>query len=207
MDQSEEFNTNQLIIITNRLKAGDDTAYDQLVKQVEVRLQFLTRKMLRRFPSVRQMEETGDVMNMMHQRLWRRLKSKDIQSTKEFFHLASWELANELKSLARKYLGANGWYQNIREIDPEVAKNIPENLASAENSDLDHWFSFHETVLKLPELERDIFCLVFYHGIDKEAIAEMYGKDSRTIRRWYCNAITQLQEKLQDKLPELDCLD
>ena len=55
----------------DRLRAGDPAARNELIRHSRDRLRLLTRQMLRRFPGVRQWEETSDVLQNVLVRLLR----------------------------------------------------------------------------------------------------------------------------------------
>src|SRR5262249_8169699 len=60
---SAELNTTELRALLDRSQAGDRSAREALSQSVYRRLEQLARQMLRRFPTVRFHEETGDVLN------------------------------------------------------------------------------------------------------------------------------------------------
>jgi RNA polymerase sigma-70 factor (ECF subfamily) len=68
---------------------------------------------------------------------------------------------------------------------------------------LERWTAFHEAVERLPAEEREVVGLVFYHGWAKVQIAELFGVDERTVRRWWRSACVRLNEALGGELPEV----
>jgi RNA polymerase sigma factor (sigma-70 family) len=43
--------------------------------------------------------------------------------------------------------------------------------------------AFHAAVEQLPDAEREVVELTFYHGLTQPEIAELLGVDERTVRR------------------------
>ncbi len=86
-----EFRTTLLHRCLDRLRAGDDAAYDELIRHAGERLNVLASRMLRHFPVVRRREDTPDVLQSAHVRLLRDLrdKAKRPASVRDFFNLAA----------------------------------------------------------------------------------------------------------------------
>src|SRR5438034_560206 len=86
-----------------RWQAGDAAAADELVRAVAQRLEHVTRKMLRGFPTVRGWAETGNVLQGSLLRLLHTLRHLQPESTRHFFNLAAVHIRRELLDLARRY--------------------------------------------------------------------------------------------------------
>ena len=54
----------QFSLLVGRLRAGDAAAREELIRTSLGRLERLARKMLRRFPTVKRWEDTGDVLQL-----------------------------------------------------------------------------------------------------------------------------------------------
>src|SRR5262245_66628998 len=92
----------------DRLRAGDETARDQLINCCCDRLRLLTRKMLRRYPRVKRWEETDDVLQNVLLRLRRTLSQVKPVSVADFLRLASVNIRRELLDLVKRSCGPPG---------------------------------------------------------------------------------------------------
>jgi RNA polymerase sigma factor (sigma-70 family) len=55
----------------------------------------------------------------------------------------------------------------------------------------------------LPEDEREVVGLIFYHGWTQAEAAELLGVDARTVRRRWRSACLRLSEELGGHLPDV----
>ena len=76
--------TTSLLEMLTRYRDGDTAALDELLRRLGERLGRLARHMLRRFPVVRQREQTDDVLNSALLRLTRALRAVRPSSTADF---------------------------------------------------------------------------------------------------------------------------
>src|SRR4051794_1423342 len=88
-----------------RLRAGDPSALDELLRHVSGRLQRLTRQMLKSHPAVKRWAETDDVLQGALMRLVRAVQNVHPDTMREFFALATQQIRWELIDLARHYYG------------------------------------------------------------------------------------------------------
>jgi RNA polymerase sigma factor (sigma-70 family) len=198
----DPFNTTVLHDLLARARTGDELARNELIRRCSNRLELLTRKMLRSYPSVRRWEETGDVFQNAAVRLVRALNAVTPTNTREFFGLAAEQIRRELIDLARHYRGPMGHGRNVVDsptpnLSGQAAYDPPAPVAE----DLDRWTAFHEAVHNLPPEEREVFMLTFYHGWTQPEIATLFQVDERTIRRRWQAASVRLGEVLGGKLP------
>src|SRR5262245_54659707 len=103
------FHTAQLQNCLERLRAGDASARDELVRAAHSRLEHLARRMLRKFANVRRWADTGDVFQGAVLRLLRSLEAVPVADTREFLNLAAAHVRRELLDLARHFGGPHGW--------------------------------------------------------------------------------------------------
>ncbi len=194
-----ETDTGQLSGLVDRLRAGDATARDELLRSAMGRLELLTRKMLRGYPGVRRWEDTADVLQNSLVRLVRSLADVKPGSSREFFGLAAAQIRRELLDLARHYQGPHGTGKNhqsgVRPGEAGAAGIDPVD-AGPQPGELDRWTALHTAVEVLPVEEREVFMLAFYHGWTQIQIAELFGLDERTIRRRWQKAAVLLQEAI-----------
>jgi RNA polymerase sigma-70 factor (ECF subfamily) len=193
--------TTQLRRWVERIRAGDRSARDEMLRAAHARLERLARKMLRRFPAVSRWEESGDLLQNAVLRLLRALEDVEPTSVRGFFGLAAEQMRRELLDLARRYrtrpvcgpshaAGPDG-------SDSGVA--APEPSAPAEDPyDLDKWCAFHEAVERLPVEQREVMGLIFYHGWTQAEVAEHLGLSKRTVQRHWAAAMLKLHALLKD---------
>jgi RNA polymerase sigma-70 factor (ECF subfamily) len=182
------------------MRAGDQTAQDDLIKGVCAQLELLASKMVRRFPNVHRWAETGDILQSSLLRLLRSLKKLDAPaSMPQFFALAAQQMRRELLDLARRHCGPNR---------PSLhhASQVPGHAGSAtepadtdqEPADLEKWCQFHQEVEKLPAEEREVVGLIYYHGWQQAEVAQLLQINERTVRRRWASAMVKLHELLTD---------
>jgi RNA polymerase sigma-70 factor (ECF subfamily) len=184
----------------DRVEAGDVQAREELLRSVGDRLERLARKMLRGFPSVQRWADTGDVLQASLLRLLRALREVRPNSMREFFGLAAEQMRRELLDLAR-------YFERAGAALAEQAATPPEQLelpAPQEDAgELELWACFHEAVQRLPDQEREVLSLLFYHGWSQPQVAQLFGLDERTIRRRWRAACLHLQQMLDGRFPSL----
>jgi RNA polymerase sigma-70 factor (ECF subfamily) len=201
MPADESLNTVYLNERMDRIRAGDAAARNELIRMAQRRLEKIASRMLKNYPGVGRWEQTQDVLQNALVRLLRALEAVRPENTRQFYGLAAEQIRRELIDLARHYSGAQGLGANIasaalvpRGDDP------PSSVEPADHQtgdDLDRWRAFHEAVETLPIEQREVFGLHYYHGWAQAAIAELFGKDERTIRRYWKAACAELKTRLQ----------
>ncbi len=180
-----------------RLHAGDASAAEELLRAAAERLERLAHRMLRGFPNVRRLADTGDVYQQSILRLLRSLEQLDTApaSVRDFLGLAATHIRRELLDLARRC----GAAKRRAEV-PLPAGDTSQRLdppAAEENADeLERWQRFHEEVEKLPAEEREVVGLRFYHGWGEAQIAELFGVTERTVRRRWAAGCGRLADAL-----------
>jgi hypothetical protein len=96
----EEENTS--IFVKCLLVAGDD-ARNKLISHTNARLQRLAQKMLKKYPRVWHLEQTGDVHNSSVLRLKRALSKVRVMSSSHFWNLAALQIHRVLIDMARRH--------------------------------------------------------------------------------------------------------
>jgi RNA polymerase sigma-70 factor (ECF subfamily) len=194
----------------DRMRDGDDTAAEQLLRHAAGQLERMARKMLRRFPGVGRWEQTDDLMQNAVVRLLRALKEVRPNSVRAFFGLAAALMRRELIDLARHYQGPQGHGANHASVfaDPAMLANPGAVLDPADQggdgNEVELWAAFHAAVESLPPEEREVVGLTFYHGWTQVEIATLFQVDERTVRRRWRSACQRLSERLHGRLPALD---
>jgi RNA polymerase sigma-70 factor (ECF subfamily) len=191
--------TTVLVQLVERMQAGDRGACEALVRAFQSRLEHLARKMLQRYPSVGRWVEVEDVLQASLLRLLRALESVHPNSTRAFFGLAAEQMRRELLDLSRHFYGPQGEGANLASVENDPGKSRPgfEPMDGDDDSDLDQWCEFHQEVARLPEREREVVGLIYYHGWTQAQVAELFQVNVRTVRRWWESALVRLHRVLK----------
>lgn len=192
--KDSQHGTTHLSDLLERSRAGDGAARDQLARSVYQRLEQLTRQMLRRYPKVRQTQETGDILNNAWIRFLKALDELPVRDSQHFYSLAATHIRRELIDVARRCKTKTGV--------PSTEMNLAEAPADLPTQDdLERWCAFHEAVAELPEDERAVFEPVFYHDLSQREVAQQLDVHAKTVQRRYRAACIRLYERLGGKLP------
>jgi RNA polymerase sigma factor (sigma-70 family) len=185
----------------NRLRAGDLTARNDLVRYSQERLRILTKRALARYPRVRRVEETDDVLQNVLLRMNNMLDHVEVIDVLHYLRLASNHIRFELLDLLDKYikhdaLGTNQVLAAPGELgrSDAGAANDPAAETSGNNLSLDDWTAFHQAVAKLPEDEREVFDLLWYQELPQSEAAEVLGVSLATVKRRWQAARLKLME-------------
>ena len=187
------------------MRSGDQTARLRLIEHSCERLRGLTRKMLGRYPRVHRWEETDDVFVEAVTRLHHALETVEPESPRHFYNLAATQIRRVLVDLARRYYGPEGLgsRHDTAGVDTAGAAKCEPADASGEPSNLAQWTEFHEQVEALPEEQREVFNLMWYEQLNQDAIAELLGVTTRTVRRRWQDARYRLcKARMGEPLPE-----
>ncbi len=186
----------------HRLKVGDSSAMDELMRHFEERLIRLAHRMLGGFPTVRSVEQTDDVLQATSIRLVQAVKAVSPEKTDHLFRLAAMLIRQELIRLAQYHrrqkilISANGSGSD----DSHFGYNTRSDQTD-DPSQLAEWTEFHEKVAALPEEEREVFELIWYGGLSHEEAAENLDVCVRTIGRRWRSAQIKLHDALGGHLP------
>lgn len=181
-----------------RLRAGDCAARDELIARAYDRLRRLTARMLQAYPAVQGQESTGDVLHEVFPRLRRALDAVPPSSVADFFRLAALQVRRELTDLARSYRRhpVGRPLPGGASTDTPAAQPPPES--TYDPVALERWREFHEHVERLPEDERTVFDLLYYHEVTQDEAALALGVSLATIKRRWTAARLRLGARLSD---------
>jgi RNA polymerase sigma-70 factor (ECF subfamily) len=190
----------------DRLRAGDETARNELLTVACSRLSQLTRVMLKDYQRLKRWEETGDVLQNAMIRLYRALETVSPASLRDFYRLATLQIRRELIDLIRHYYGPAGHARNQATNAAEASSSSQPPLyeqanVTYESSRLAAWGEFHQQVQALPEEEREVFDLIYYQGMTHVEAAALLDVSARTVRRRWQAACFTLHEALGGELP------
>jgi len=194
-------------LLVERLKEGDDSARTELIDCACDRLMNLTRKIKRGFVQVQRWEQTEDVFQRATMRLFRSLEKIQPNDARHFFRLAALQVRRELIDLTRHYGGPQGIGGNhatqmaspSSEAVPHAAYDAVEK--ASDPGDLKEWSEFHIQIEKLPDEQREVVELLFYHGLDQEEAANVMGVSVRTVKRYWRSAKLTLHGLFDGQLP------
>ncbi|QDV65378.1 RNA polymerase sigma factor [Crateriforma conspicua] len=186
------------------LRDGDTAVRGELLNLTQERLMRLTTKMKRDFRGVGRWEQTEDVFQNASMRLYQAMSSTKIEDARHFFRLAALQIRRELIDLCRHYRGPQG--QGAHHVTQAGNQDDGDGRAmafdpgdaAANPAELQAWSDFHECVDRLPDKEREVFELLWYHELKQDEAAELLGTSTRTIKRLWRSARLMLHEKLSD---------
>lgn len=198
VNEGQTAHLNDLVV---RLHAGDASARDELVNAACDRLLRLTRKMLKSFPRVARWEQTDDVFQNAVIRLCKALQEVRPQSLQHFLHLAALHIRRELIDLARHHFGPQGPGAHH-----DTGHSENPILAAAQTTQdpgtLVQWSEFHEQVEVLPAEEREVFNLLWYHGVAQQEAATLLNISERSLQRRWQSARLKIFQAMKGTLPE-----
>jgi RNA polymerase sigma-70 factor (ECF subfamily) len=191
----------------DRLRAGDESARAALLDCAADRLARLARKMLKGYPGVARWEQGDDVAQNAMIRLDRALRAIAPPTARDFFRLAAAQVRRELIDLARHYqgphgLGAHHATQADRGDSADGAAMAAESPDTTyDPSRLADWAEFHGAVATLGEADRELFDLLWYHGLTQAEAAAILGVTERTVNSRWLAARVRLGDSLGGQLP------
>jgi len=182
----------------NRIRTGDRSARDELIRTASDRLLLHTRQMLKRYRGVKRWEQTDDVCQNAMIRLCRALEAVVPATPLDFFKLASVQIRRELVDLARHHYGPLGGGANHASAGADAAPTPRDD----DPARIAQWTEFHTQAGALPDDERDVFDLVWYQQLKQDEVAEVLGVSTRTVKSRWRSARLLLVEKLGSLPPE-----
>ncbi len=210
MDTESGGKTQQVENWIEQLQAGDDSARARLIDGVCDRLMTLTRSIKRGFERVNRWEQTEDVFQRATMRLYQSLADVQLNDARHFFRLAALQIRRELMDLARHYSGPEGMGANhaTQMVQPDAGRlnhaayDAADHTGNPENAI--EWGEFHSTIEALPDEQREVVELLFYHGLSQEEAAKLMDVSVRTVKRYWRAARMTLHEKMQGDFPHLE---
>lgn len=177
-----------------RLQNGDMTALDDLTARTYERVRLIAHRQLRRYPGLVRFVETQDVLHDVLTRLNEKLATKQPENAREYFRWTSKQIRDHLVDLLRHFYGrqssdSDGKHRGrAGQVSSLEASQEAGHHASSDTYDaakIQVMAEFHDAVSKLPDETREVFDLLFYHGLTQEQAANIMGITDRTIRtRW-----------------------
>ncbi len=184
----------------DRIRGGEPGARDELLAITRARLLAMIRGLIARFPGLRRWEQSDDVLHNVQVRLLRLLAQAPVATALDYFCLAAKNMRWELTDLHRRHYG--------RQQDGAVYVTPPTHsadrgagLAAAPDGGDDptvlaELAELHDLVAALPEDERQVVDLHWYHGLTHLEAAALLGVCERTVKRRWLAARARLATRL-----------
>ena len=191
-----------------RLNAGEQQVRGELIEIAFERLQRMARKMKHDFDRLGRWEQTDDIVQNASLRLFEALKDVQISDVRHFYRLAALQIRRELIDLCRHYhgplgLGANHHTQKPAAAGEASSPPIVYDRAevSADPRHMQEWGEFHQSVGDLPDKEREVFELLWYHELTQDEAADLLGISTRQVKRIWRSAKLFLHDRLKGESP------
>ena len=193
--------TTQVQSCVDRLRQGDESARAELIEAACARLRALAHKLLHN-NRLRRWEETDDVMQQSLVRLHVALSAVQPESARHFLHLAACQMRRVLIDLGRHYFrdwGPAANHESQLSGVTHVTSGDPTPSQIVEEAE--RYERLHAEVEALPEDERDVVELRWFHGLTESEVAEIVGASTRAVQRRWVRARLKLAQKLDEALP------
>jgi RNA polymerase sigma factor (sigma-70 family) len=186
----------------DRLQQGDPRATNELIEFAYDRLMMVTRKLLGSFGGgVGVEEETAGVVNEAYNRLRSAIESVRPTTVKLFMGLAAKKIRETLLDKVRQI---NGRGQDPRPgTQPIGNPGSTTSPGGVQIADTDASGSRNQTALDLleaietlPDEEREVVELIFFHGYTQPEVGELIGVHEDTIKRRWARARVKLADRL-----------
>lgn len=194
-------NTDELPNLFSRIAMGDEAARQELICRVYERLRRLARVILNEdFPRLKAspaLLQTTDVAHEVVLGMYQALSEIPLATPRDFFRVAAqrirWLLLNRAKQndrLGRELLENH--------TPSEMIDEAPEHESSAVLQAL------YRQVDALPENEREVVDLLYFHGLSQREASLLLGVAERTIRRYWAGARLKLMQGLEGHIVIVD---
>lgn len=160
-----------------KLNAGDPAVRGELLNIACGQLMRLTSQLREEFSRSGHGElpqmSLEDLFAGVSTRLYESLVRVPIKDTRHFYQIASIEIRRELIDLCRRG-------------------------KTSGNRELQQLAAFYDCVDSLPERQREVFELIWYHEIPRGDVAELLGAEVAEIKRLWRSARLTLHDRLED---------
>ena len=180
-----------------RLAAGDQAARQELIGCAYRRLRCLARVILNEdFPRLKGAPaalETTDVADEAALGMYQVLAEIQPATPRDFFRLAAqrirWLLLDRAKQVARArrdFLDSSA----LRAADRPLEDDAPGAFEA-----------LYQQIEALPDKEREVVDLLYFHGLDQSEAAAILGVTERSVRRYWTAARLKLLQALPKAMP------
>lgn len=188
--------------LIRRLQAGEAAARDELISRSYQRLRRLAARILRDFPIVQNRATVSDVLHETFFRLRRALEVVPLTTAVEFYRLAALHMRRQLLDMARSFRRHPESFSLLSGTDSQQANGpayLEPGLSTLDPATLQRWQEVHEQIETLPEEERIVFDLLYYHELTQAEAAEILNVSIPTIKRRWTAARLRLAAYLGDQ--------
>jgi RNA polymerase sigma factor (sigma-70 family) len=188
--------------IIDRMRTGDEEARWELIDRAYERLRQLSAVILRRsFPRLKRapaLVDTTDVANESAYRLYQALAEIQPSTARDFFRLAAQKIRWLLLDLAKQV--DRGGHENFDDGGRAVEGHDDSSTAGPPLM----LTALYRHIDLLPENERDVLDLLYFHGLTQVEAADHLGVTERTVRRHWTAARAGLYKALKEALSGFD---
>jgi RNA polymerase sigma-70 factor (ECF subfamily) len=171
-----------------QLNAGDTSVRGELLNIACQRLMRLTSRLRQEFDGLSESKRsTQEVFENASVRLYQALHDTPIKDVRQFYRLAAIQIRRELIELCR----------HCQDLEPG-SREASDGVERSSVEELRHWAQFHDSVDALPQPQREVFELIWYHEMDREQVAELLGVPLGQVRRLWRSARLSLHDYLGD---------
>jgi len=179
-----------------RCLQGDEAARQELIHCAYERLRCLARVILNEsFPRLKAtpaLLETTDVTNETALAMYQALTEIKPATVRDFFRLAAQRIRWLLLDRAKQSDRAQRW----------LRESHPASLSAEESDPPARLMALYRQIDELPENEREVVDLLYFHGLSQVEAATLLGVTERTVRRYWTAARLKLMQGLKDLLPQ-----
>lgn len=168
-----------------RHRDGDVNAINELLECCRERFERFARVQLNRSGAASEVE-TGEVVNEAVARLIPVLRGKGFDGSAQFLGYAAQVMRNYLRDLAGKRRPQHFPAPGSGTSAPPPGGDVPDT--TNDPVELAEWTLVHTIIEQLPEDERRLFDLLFYHGLTVAEAAGELGVSETTVRTHWTNA-------------------
>jgi RNA polymerase sigma factor (sigma-70 family) len=184
--------------LIDRIQRGDDEARLELIGRAYDRLRHLSAVILRRsFPRLKKapaLVDTTDVANESAYRLYQALAEIHPATVRDFFRLAAQRIRWLLLDLAKQADRGDPWGLD----DHRLVEGQEDSSGSGPPAALGE---LYRQIELLPENEREVLDLLYFHGLTQAEAAAALGGTDRTVRRHWTAARARLYAALKEAVP------
>ena len=158
-----------------KLNAGDASVRGELLNIACKQLMRLTaqiRQELQASSSESSSVESGELFATASARLYEALHATPVKDARHFYQLASLQIRRELIDLCKR-------------------------TGSSCSPEIDQLAHFYDCLDMLPDAEREVFELIWYHEMSREEVAELLGRDLAEVKQLWRAARLSLHEHLE----------